>query len=50
MTDSSEQRRSLFAELKRRRVFRVGGVYTVVAWVVIEVASMREPGRPPEAP
>ncbi|HSM52883.1 MAG TPA: hypothetical protein VK839_01725, partial [Erythrobacter sp.] len=30
---------SLFAELKRRNVFRVGLFYVVTAWLVIEVAE-----------
>ncbi|HRO88184.1 MAG TPA: hypothetical protein PLI48_03345 [Gammaproteobacteria bacterium] len=30
---------SFYAELKRRNVFRVGILYTVVAWLVIEVAE-----------
>lgn len=37
MPESSIHR--LFSELKRRRVFRVAGVYAVVAWAVIEVAE-----------
>lgn len=32
--------RSLLAELKRRRVFRVAGLYGVVAWVIAEVSSV----------
>lgn len=34
----------LFHELKRRRVFRVAGVYAVVAWIVIEAADVLVPG------
>ena len=30
---------SLFAELKRRNVFRVGAVYVIVAWLLIQVAD-----------
>jgi adenylate cyclase len=30
---------SLFAELRRRNVFRVGGAYAVVAWLLIEVSD-----------
>lgn len=30
---------SLFAELKRRNVFRVGAAYLVVAWLLVEVAD-----------
>jgi adenylate cyclase len=30
----------LLAELKRRRVFRVAGLYCVVAWVITEVSSV----------
>ena len=29
----------LFEEIKRRKVFRVGAVYAVVAWVLIQVAD-----------
>ncbi len=31
---------SLFAELKRRNVFRVGVAYAIVAWLLVEVASV----------
>jgi TolB-like protein len=31
---------SLIAELKRRNVFRVGAAYAIVAWLLIEVASV----------
>ena len=31
---------SLFDELKRRNVFRVGTAYVVAAWVIIEVSSL----------
>ena len=31
---------SLIAELKRRNVFRVGVAYVIVAWILIEVASV----------
>jgi len=31
---------SLIAELKRRNVFRVGAAYAVVAWLLVEVASV----------
>ena len=34
---------SLFEELKRRNVFRVGAAYLVVGWVVLEVASIVAP-------
>src|SRR5690606_25449476 len=30
---------SLFAELKRRNVFRVGAAYLVVAWLLVEVSD-----------
>jgi hypothetical protein len=30
----------LIAELKRRNVFRVGAAYAIVAWLLIEVASV----------
>lgn len=47
---SSLQR--LFHELKRRKVFRVAGVYALVAWGVIEVAETTAPlmGLPPWDP
>jgi adenylate cyclase len=32
--------RGLLAELKRRRVFRVAGLYGIVAWVIAEVSSV----------
>ena len=35
---------SLIAELKRRNVFRVGAAYAIVAWLLIEVASVIFPG------
>ncbi len=31
---------SLFAELKRRNVFRVGVAYAIVGWLLVEVASV----------
>jgi TolB-like protein/Tfp pilus assembly protein PilF len=31
---------SLMAELKRRHVFRVGAAYAIVAWLLVEVASV----------
>ncbi len=31
---------SLIAELKRRNVFRVGAAYGIVAWLLVEVASV----------
>ncbi len=31
---------SLFAELKRRNVFRVGVAYAIVAWVIAQVADL----------
>jgi TolB-like protein len=34
---------SLFAELKRRSVFKIGAVYVVVAWLVIQAASIALP-------
>src|SRR4029079_2130344 len=43
---------SLFAELKRRKVFKVGAAYAVVAWLVIQVAATVAPqlGLPERAP
>ena len=35
---------SLIAELKRRNVFRVGAAYAIVAWLLVEVASLVFPG------
>src|SRR5215469_4940982 len=34
---------SLFAELKRRKVFRIGATYLVVGWLLIQVASTVAP-------
>ena len=34
---------SLFSELRRRNVFRVALTYTVVAWLLIEIASVLLP-------
>jgi TolB-like protein/Tfp pilus assembly protein PilF len=34
---------SLWAELKRRKVFRVGGAYVVIAWLAVQVASIAFP-------
>ena len=34
---------SLFAELQRRSVFKVGAAYLVVAWLVIQAASIAFP-------
>jgi TolB-like protein/Flp pilus assembly protein TadD len=31
---------SLFAEAKRRNVFRIGATYAIVAWLLVEVASV----------
>ncbi len=49
---SSVPLQRLFRELKRRKVFRVVGVYAVVAWVLIEVADTVAPlmAMPPWAP
>ncbi len=35
---------SLITELKRRNVFRVGVAYAIVAWLLLEVASVIFPG------
>ena len=35
---------SLIAELKRRNVFRVGVAYAIVAWLLVEMASVVLPG------
>ena len=34
---------SLFAELRRRNVFRVGAAYAIVGWLLVEVASVLLP-------
>ena len=34
---------SLLAELKRRNVYRVGAAYAIVAWVLVQVASVFVP-------
>ncbi|MGH8028763.1 MAG: hypothetical protein ACREO3_02395, partial [Arenimonas sp.] len=34
---------SLYAELKRRGVLKVGGAYVVVAWIIVQVASIAFP-------
>ena len=34
---------SLFAELKRRKVVKVGAAYLVVAWVAVQVVSIAFP-------
>ncbi len=34
---------SLFTELRRRNVFKVGAAYAIVAWLLIEVASVLLP-------
>lgn len=43
MTDGPSRLATFFAELKRRRVFRVGAAYLVGAWVVVEVATQTFP-------
>ncbi|HEV2607772.1 MAG TPA: hypothetical protein VGT79_07300, partial [Xanthomonadaceae bacterium] len=37
------ERSSLFAELKRRKVFKVGAAYLVVAWLLIQVVATLAP-------
>ncbi len=34
---------SLFVELRRRNVFRVGAAYAIVGWLLVEVASVLLP-------
>ncbi len=34
---------SLFTELRRRNVFKVGAAYAIVAWLLIEVSSVLLP-------
>src|SRR5436305_6434181 len=36
-------KRNFFAELKRRKVFKVGAAYLVVAWLVVQAASIGFP-------
>ncbi len=36
---------SLFTELRRRNVFKVGAAYAIVAWSLIPVAEMRKKRR-----
>jgi tetratricopeptide (TPR) repeat protein len=43
MTDNLDPIRTILAELKRRRVFRVAGVYGATAFVVIEAADIAFP-------
>ena len=33
---------NLFSELRRRHVFRVGGVYAVIGWLLLQAASLFE--------
>ncbi len=33
-------RRSFFAELKRRNVYKVAVAYAIVAWLLIEIATL----------
>ncbi len=37
--DGAMNARNFFAELKRRKVYKVGIAYAVVAWVLMQVAS-----------
>mgnify|MGYP003390485087 CR=1 FL=1 len=41
--DSGVGAMSLYAELKRRNVFKVGAAYLVVAWLVVQAASIAFP-------
>lgn len=43
MSNSSEEKRSLLSELKRRRVFRTIVTYVVVGWVLVQVADVLLP-------
>ena len=40
MTSNADKSHGLLADLRRRRVFRLAGLYIVGAWVVIEVSSV----------
>jgi len=42
-TDHPSHKRGLISELRRRKVFRAGGAYLVVAWLVIQAASIVSP-------
>ncbi|MDQ8188043.1 tetratricopeptide repeat protein [Pelagicoccus sp. SDUM812002] len=42
--DKAQGESSFFAELKRRKVFRVAATYIVVAWIIIQVAAATFPG------
>jgi hypothetical protein len=35
--------KDLLSELKRRRVFKVTGIYAIVAWIVVQVAATTFP-------
>jgi len=37
---------NLFAELKRRHIYRVAAAYAVVAWVLIQLVNNVAPGLP----
>ena len=39
MADAGSKLQRWFAELRRRKVFRVAGVYLVAAWLTIQVAD-----------
>lgn len=41
---SAKRMRQFFKELKRRKVVRVAAVYAIVAWLLVEVASVVFPG------
>lgn len=35
---------NFFTELKRRKVFKIGAAYLVVAWLAVQAASIGFPG------
>ena len=43
MAISNSDLKSIFGELKRRKVFRVGGAYMVVAWLMLQVVDVVVP-------
>lgn len=42
-SDSSETTPSFFTELRRRKVFRVAGVYVLVAWLMLQAGEILFP-------
>ena len=42
--------RSLFTELRRRNVFRMGGLYLVAVWLIIQVSGTATSAAAPAKP